>query len=158
MYNVGFQVYSKVNQLCIYPFFLRFFAHVGHSRILSSFLCAILGPCWLPFSFKQAPPNLSLKILLNILGLQLTSLFVHLLMHFLFPLCNVVFLQEPVPHTFWPCGSGPRAWRQKGQVISLGWRAGTPAPGCGPELGSQRGEQSAHVVRSQQTEENSPRV
>ena len=55
MYNVGFQVYSKVDQSRICPFFLRFFAHVGHSRILSSLLHAILGPGWLPFSFKQAP-------------------------------------------------------------------------------------------------------
>ena len=37
------QVYSKVNQLYIYifPFFSRFFSHLGYYRILSIFPCAI---------------------------------------------------------------------------------------------------------------------
>ena len=97
MYNVGFQVYSKVNQLCIYPFFLRFFAHVGHSRILSSFLCAILGPCWLPFSFKQAPPisawkffwiSLAFSWLLYLFTFSCTSCFPCAMWFFFKSLCH----------------------------------------------------------------------
>ena len=37
IYSVVFQMYSKVNQLCIYiyPLFIRFFSHIGHYRVLS---------------------------------------------------------------------------------------------------------------------------
>ena len=37
-----FQVYSKVNQLYIYPLFFRFISDIGHYRVLSTVLCAIL--------------------------------------------------------------------------------------------------------------------
>ena len=39
----SFQVYSKVIQLYvyIYPFFFRFFSHMGYYRILSRVPCAI---------------------------------------------------------------------------------------------------------------------
>ena len=36
-----FQLYSKVNQLYIYPLFFRLFSHIGHYRVLSSVPCAI---------------------------------------------------------------------------------------------------------------------
>ena len=36
-----FQVYSKVYQLYIYPFFFRFFSHICHYRVLSRVACAI---------------------------------------------------------------------------------------------------------------------
>ena len=38
-----FQVYSKVNQLHIYvyPFFFRFFSHIGYYRVLTRVPCAI---------------------------------------------------------------------------------------------------------------------
>ena len=157
MYNVGFQVYSKVDQSRICPFFLRFFAHVGHSRILSSLLHAILGPGWLPFSFKQAPPTSAWKFF------WISWAFSWLLYlspsHALRFLCVVWFFFKSLCHTHSGCVvQDPGLGDGKGQVISLGWGAGTPAPECGPELGSQQGEQSAHVVGSQQTEENSPRV
>ena len=45
-----FQVYTKVIQLYIYtyPFYFRFFSHIGYYRILSrSSLCYTVGPCWL---------------------------------------------------------------------------------------------------------------
>ena len=38
----SFQVYGKVNQLCIYlcPFFFRFFSHIAYYRVSSRFTCA----------------------------------------------------------------------------------------------------------------------
>ena len=44
--SVVFQMYSKVNQLCIYiyPLFIRFFSHIGHYRVLSRVPPHIVGP------------------------------------------------------------------------------------------------------------------
>ena len=45
-----FQVYSKMLQLYLYmyPFFFRFFTHIGYYRILNQGPCANkVGPCWL---------------------------------------------------------------------------------------------------------------
>ena len=49
-----FQVYSKVNLLhiYIYPLFFRFFSHVGHYRVLNSFLC------YIACSYVYVNPNL----------------------------------------------------------------------------------------------------
>ena len=55
IYNLClFQVYSKVNQLHMYVyllsffFFLRFFFHIGHYRVLSRVPCTIH---WVPISY-----------------------------------------------------------------------------------------------------------
>ena len=39
-YCVSFRGYTKVIQLYIYPFFFRFFSHIGYYIILSRVLCA----------------------------------------------------------------------------------------------------------------------
>ena len=41
IYNVVFQMYSKVIQLYLYLFFFRFLSHLGYYRVLSRAPCAM---------------------------------------------------------------------------------------------------------------------
>ena len=59
----------QVNQLYlqVYPFFFRFFSHIGHHRVLGRFisLCYTVGPCYLSILYIEVcishshPPNFS---------------------------------------------------------------------------------------------------
>ena len=83
-------MYSKVNQLYIYPFFFKFFSHVGHCRVLSRLPC----PCYLAVLYvvvcicQFPPPNFIPS--LSISPLVTTSLVLKSLSLFLF--CESAFV------------------------------------------------------------------